>query len=101
MRGSGSSSGLGGDPVEVGGKAAFDWDRDDLREFIGMTRTQRLFKRRVAPARGLGEDGSLLFWLPRPFRGVHRAAWRHNMEAGRALLFHQLVRELLGRRAIR
>ena len=54
---------LGGHPVEVGGKAALDWDRDDLRKFVGMAGADRRFERRIALGRGLDQQRMLFVVL--------------------------------------
>src|SRR3990170_2022310 len=66
--------GFGGHPLEVGGQAALDWDRDDLGKFVRMPGAQRLLELGIALRGGLDEHRVLLVVLHRALPAVDRAA---------------------------
>src|SRR5690349_2658722 len=95
-----STLGLGGDPLEVGGQSALDWDRDDFRKFVRMALAQRLLERRIALARRLDQHRVFFIVLHGILPAVHRAARREDVDARRQVLLHERVGEPLGGWAI-
>src|SRR5439155_1221861 len=85
----GSRLGFRGHPLQVGGQAALDWDRDDLREFIRMPAAQRLLERRIALGRRLDQHRMLLVVPHGALPAIYRAARREDVDAGGEPLFDQ------------
>src|SRR6185436_19437807 len=94
------AAGFGGDPVEVSGQSALDWDRDDLGKFVRMRAAQRLLERRIALGRGLDQHRVLLLVLHLAFPAIDRTARREDVDACSKLPVDQQVGDLLGGGAI-
>src|SRR5207237_7804914 len=88
-----SSFGFGRYPGEVRRQPPFDWDRNDLREFVRMSLAQRLLERRIALGRRLDEHRVLRVMLYRALPAVDRAARREDVDACRELLLDHQVSE--------
>src|SRR5215831_9622137 len=92
--------GFGIDPLEIGGEASRQWDRDDLRKFVGMPRADRRLQSRVALERRLDEHREFLGVLGLALPAVHRPAGGKDVDASGETLVDQRVREPAGAVAV-
>src|SRR5213592_1413681 len=85
---------FGIDPIEVRGQSPRQSDRDDLRKFVRMSRSDRRFELGVAAAGGLDEHREFLGVFGLAFPAIDGTARREDIDARGEALFHELVREL-------
>ena len=83
-----------GNPLQVFRQTARDWNENDLRNIVGMKRSQLVLKRRLPVFADFEKDerfvSRLDFFLP----AVNRFDGRQNIRARRKAFAHQLVRNL-------
>src|SRR5207249_12142068 len=87
---------FGIDPIEVRGQSPRQSDHDDLRKFVRMSRSDRLFELGVAAAGGLDEHRDFLGVFGLAFPAIDGMARRQRVHAGGEAYFHTLARETRG-----